>query len=82
MRRFALTIVAVAFGAISLFFLYYSVRLAYVWMARMGTRSTAAGMYVGAIVFPGVCVVAAVLSVRFARASRQTTVISGDSQAR
>jgi hypothetical protein len=68
MRRVGLTLVTIATAGVSLFFLYYTIRLAYVCTRGARTHRAPAGMYIGAVAFPCICVVAGILAAKSVRA--------------
>lgn len=64
MKKIVLTLLSVAFGLLSAFFCYYTLRLIYVNVAVAGAAAhRQTGMYIGAVAFPVATVVFGWLSV-------------------
>ena len=70
MKRVFFGVVGAAFAAAALFFAYYSVRLAVIWL-RPHDRVPATGQYIGAVAFP----IAVILFAWLARASFRRTQV-------
>jgi hypothetical protein len=63
--RYALNVLGLLLGVgLAGFFAYYSVRLCYVWVARVQPGQAASGMYIGAVAFPVLAVMGALLARR------------------
>jgi hypothetical protein len=64
-------VLAIAFGVMAAFWIFYSIRLLTVTRGLQGIRPGGQGAYVGAVVFPALALVCGWLSVRWFRRVRR-----------
>ncbi len=75
-QRYLLYTLCAMFAAISLFFVFYTVRLFYVTRGLTATRPGGAGAYVGAVVFSAFAIACGWVSWRFARRAPTATLVA------
>jgi hypothetical protein len=74
-QRLLLYTLSALFAFISLFFVFYAVRLLYVTRGLQATRPNGEGAFVGALVFPALAVGCAWVSWRCIKRARRATLI-------
>jgi hypothetical protein len=75
-QRLLLYTLSALFAFLSVFFLYYTMRLVYVTRGLQAIRPTGQGAFVGAIVFPALAIGCAWVSWRCAKRARRATLFA------